>query len=207
MTNEHLAKLLGDEWTVEEEMEQLIFDQVIRSVEAKEWDDALHRLRSRANRMQAIIDYGPDIDARILSGLLADWWPECEDPSDYRADSWVRLFRHAGLVTDNPEVTLPTTDLVIYRGTATAHRGAGKGLSWTTDYERASWFARRAVMRMTRHNSDDGGWVWQAVVGPKAVLGMFSGRDEAEVVIAPKCRSIRSFELFARIPGTSLLAA
>lgn len=62
--------------------------------------------------------------------------------------------------------------ITVYRGVGT--RGKVKGLSWTTNIEKAKWFANRW---------GDNGKVYRGVISKDAVLAYFLRRDEAETVI------------------------
>ena len=86
-------------------------------------------------------------DAREVRIALEDTWTTCEWPgrvADY--DLWRTLFDGAledGSYLDETELrpveTLPAT-LPGYRAAAAGHE---QGLSWTTSFERAHWFATR----------------------------------------------------------------
>src|SRR6266851_4461812 len=111
-----------------------------------------------------------------LRNLLAAWWDDTEFPSNFGVHEIVRMFRGAGFVSDDPELTAPTEIMEVYRGAEPRRR---RGLSWTRDLERAKWFAQRWNI-LGRP-----GQVYAAGVSTRNVLGMFTQRGESEVVVSP----------------------
>ncbi|MDO5676167.1 MAG: hypothetical protein Q4G35_01530 [Propionibacteriaceae bacterium] len=84
----------------------------------------------------------------ILARRLEDTWTTCEWPgraADHEV--WLSMFELAGVDDDRylnetelrDRARLPET-LRVYRATAEGHQ---TGLSWTTSFERAHWFATR----------------------------------------------------------------
>ena len=66
-------------------------------------------------------------------------------------------------------------------------RGAGhpfpeSGLSWTTDRQKAIWFAKRNHQSKPHH----GAHLAKGIVQKKNVLAYFVGRGEKEIVILPE---------------------
>ena len=111
-----------------------------------------------------------------LREVITDVWSTCEFPASHLGiRSWVALFRAAGFVSDQgkPQTTEPIS---VYRG---ASWGRRRGMSWTTDQERAEWFA-------ARFNSVSNAVVFTATVEPEAVLALVDRpRGENEVVVDP----------------------
>ncbi len=119
-----------------------------------------------------------------LQQLIRPWWTLIEFPGNLGTGRMVDLFQAAGFVSDQDDVTAPTEVLTVYRGVQ--GYGSPRGLSWTTDLDKAVWFARRWPYLPL-------GTVWAAEVPPKHVLGMFHGREEAEVVVNPRgLRNLRA---------------
>jgi hypothetical protein len=110
-----------------------------------------------------------------LRALMPDAWQMSEGPQEkLGVAAWVFLFRCAGFISDanHPQ---PREPLTIYRG---ATWGRRRGMAWTTDREKAEWFANRfSVLREAL--------VYEITVGPEVVLALFDGRNEAEVVVEP----------------------
>lgn len=86
---------------------------------------------------------------------------------DLTHHQWLRLFRHAGFISDGR----PRADqsLVVYRGSYWPYAPA-----WTTDLDTAAFFA-------SCHKSG----IWQLRVRPRHILALFDGMDEHEVVVSP----------------------
>jgi len=96
-------------------------------------------------------------------------------------DIWVTYFRWAGYLTDADDpVEAPVAPLKIYRGAIWRRR---RGMAWTTDRERARWFAQRFA-RFDGHEPFESAYVFEADVHPDGVLAMF--RREDEVVVDPR---------------------
>ncbi len=128
-----------------------------------------HRARASAGRPQRW-------SAHPLA-LVGERWPTRRRwASPGEVALWVEMFRAAGFVSDTgePKPALPWT---VYRGTVWGRR---RGMSWTTDLERARWFAARYAVR---HRD---GLVFAVDVAPSAVLALVGdpgGRNESEVVV------------------------
>jgi hypothetical protein len=143
-------------------------------------------LHERPYRLKALLDYV--LPAKPpkpeLGELLGDTWADAEAPSHFKTnrDVWCSLFNHLGsskaYLMDVDEIghlgALPDT-LRIYRGYAGRHR---TGLSWTLDYDRARWFARRW--------GSDGARVATGTVEKSKVFALLEGRRESEIVVDPR---------------------
>jgi hypothetical protein len=109
-----------------------------------------------------------------LRALLPEAWSGPEWPQGRLGIAlWVDLFRTAGFVSDSARAP-SSSPLLIHRGTTWGRR---RGMAWTTDRERAEWFATRL------HRP--GGLVFTVTVDSDAVLAMIDGRNEHEVVVDP----------------------
>jgi hypothetical protein len=53
---------------------------------------------------------------------------------------WIQLFRMVGFISDSAGTTRPDHQLLVYRG---ATRRRRRRMSWTTNREKAQWFADR----------------------------------------------------------------
>ncbi len=113
----------------------------------------------------------------------------------YGRNTVLRWFRRAGFVNDSPDLVKPTEPLLLWRGTQSPRSTDGRGLSWTSDRENAEWFAVRPPSPWIQHSRP--GWLWQATVAPRGVLGMFHDRGESEVVVSPRC--IENLKLVANV--------
>jgi hypothetical protein len=106
--------------------------------------------------------------------LLLDVWSDAEYPSDWRRE-FEYAFRLLGYCTDSSS-PLPQGDVEIYRGQG---RYETLGLSWTLEYERALWFAKRKTSSGNRA-------VVSGVIAHEHVYAYVTGRGEAEVVVNPR---------------------
>jgi hypothetical protein len=108
---------------------------------------------------------------------VARGWTMTEFPeANLGHEEWVELFDYiGGYVTDEGPDTNDGGEPVLYRG-ATEDRSAG--MAWTTDRDRAQWFADRFS------SSLDPAFVYEIRDVPaRAILARFEGRGENEVVI------------------------
>jgi hypothetical protein len=133
---------------------------------------------------------GNILPERWLSKLLPTVWTRSTSfPSMWAgSDTWVKLFRRAGFVSNVPSMRKPPKgELVVYRGTPKADRGSALRLSWTTDLEKATWYANRLNFLDSAQPT-----VWEAVIPGSGVLGLFQDQAELEVVVNP--RQLRSLQ-------------
>ena len=111
--------------------------------------------------------------------LLPMVWCMAEYPtSSIGTRRWLKMFKHSGFVTDCSAAP-PTSPRQLYRGHEVAYK---RGFSWTTDIEKARWFADRFRVELNRQT-----FVFVATVPPHAVLAQMAGREETEVVVNPHC--------------------
>jgi len=123
----------------------------------------------------ALVDAGK-IDREDLAVLLAEVWAMVEFPERaVRRDRWLALFQEAGFVSDPPGLVRPSQSMALYRGCPTRRR---RGLAWTTDLEKARWYADRHanVFRLGRAN------VFAVELPPERVLALINGRKESDVI-------------------------
>jgi hypothetical protein len=156
--------------------EWVAFEQAAES----EYSSALLRLSS-SQRAQGIVylSEAHGFSDEQLRDVLREYWTICDGPGDV-TDALLDLFRRASYVSDT-DCTLEG-ELTIYRGTfGDDPRG---GLSWTLDRKHAEWFAQRGARGVPRDRSEQ--TVWRATVDASSILGYFTGRGEAEVIVAPK---------------------
>lgn len=114
------------------------------------------------------------------SAFLGTMWTIVEYPNideNITAIEFVKLFRKAdkSVLMDEDEfqqyLALPD-EITVYRGIRA--RGSLKALSWTTDINKAKWFA-------CRWNKT--GKVYSAQISKEDVLAMFTLRGESELVV------------------------
>lgn len=109
--------------------------------------------------------------------LVEHAWTHPEFPVvDIEAQAgWIDVFEYVGYLSDDGSEQ-PTEPITLYRG-GSANFGGTEGLSWTSDPEKARWFAYRF--------GTAGRAVWVATVEPDQVLARFGRRNESEYVIDP----------------------
>jgi hypothetical protein len=112
-------------------------------------------------------------------GVVAEAWSMAEFPTNLLpAEEWVELFEEAGYTEDEKPAPRPRQAVTVYRGCSTDRR---HGMSWTTDIERARWFADRDLGHGT-------GLIYVFNAPPESLLAFIhdSSRGEAEYVINPE---------------------
>lgn len=117
------------------------------------------------------------IDQTVLSALVPGVWTAAEWPSaSLPRRVWIEWFR----LGRYPRPTQPTT---LYRGTVPQR---ARGMAWTTDRERAAFFAARWKLMAGRL-----AYVYEVLASPEAMLADLEsvqgngGRREAEVIVDP----------------------
>lgn len=117
------------------------------------------------------------IDRATLAAVLVGVWSAAEWPEyTLQRSIWLTWFRMAAY----PK---PPETLTIYRGATPRY---SRGMAWTTDADKAAWFARR----WCSHTGLDT-YVYVALAPPAAVLADVDaledgdGRQEAEIVVDP----------------------
>ncbi len=122
--------------------------------------------------------YPRSIDVAEHPEIVAEVWCMAEFPAQLLdADDWVMLFEEAGYTEDGKRARRPRKSVTVYRGCSADRRF---GMSWTTDLERARWFADRDLGQGI-------GGVYQAEIAPGFLLAYIheDHRQEAEYVIDP----------------------
>lgn len=123
-----------------------------------------------------------DVDDDTLRRVIDDVWRRAEAPTiALGVDAWVALFRRAGFVgwqgAERPE-----GPITAYRGALPGHV---RGMSWTTEVDRAQWFADRLSQL------DPEAAVYEVTIPAPAVLAIIGDLDdsytgnEAELIVDP----------------------
>jgi hypothetical protein len=142
------------------------------------WHQAVW-LHERPYRLDAFMQIEDDLDDDEYWSILADIWLDSENIWQ-NLDQWRELFestRSGSPMTDEEEAALAAMPdpVPVYRGSV--EDANEYGLSWTTDRERAEWFA----VRMTA--DDEVGVVLDGLVAKEHVAAYFTGRGEDEIVV------------------------
>jgi hypothetical protein len=141
--------------------------------------------------MKVLYEHGVT-DGTVVWPLVSDAWADSENVFQ-NFDAWRELWSlpvpHRALTMTDDELAalaaLPN-EIQVYRGVR--HRKAVKGLSWTTDRDKAQWFAKRFSGGTPRLVS--------GVVKKSDVLAHLLGRNESEIVVLPEhVQKLKSIEL------------
>lgn len=166
-------------------------------------NSALDRIRGRMNNALPLEVLLADVlpvewQARLLPQA---WAFDANRPSTYAGtDTFVRLFERVGFIADYDDVERPATLLTIFRGVTGSATSLARGLSWTTDLDKARWFSHR-LDHLLRLGKVIEPTVWSAEVEPQGVLAMFYGQQELEVVVNPcRLRRLQIVEQSAPVP-------
>ena len=138
---------------------------------------------SKPNRLQIfeIISNMREFTEKDYNTILKNIWVTTEFPHQMPIPKLVKLFRKA-----NPKLMMTDDDISIYSNlpeTVTIYRGLMdkkskvRGLSWTTDFERAEWFANRF---------NRGGKIMKADIKKQHIFMFTNDRSEKECVVNPK---------------------
>lgn len=157
---------------------------ILQAVKEGQFSRALF-LHERPFRLHAFWTMRETMQPMVYWELLREVWMDCEEPHvNFR--TWIELFEaeipHRDSLLDADDhkavLNLPTR-VDLFRGIRNA-RGA-RGLSWTTNPEKARWFATRWNAKAPH--------LCTATVHRRIIErhgAYFGGRGESEVVIAPQ---------------------
>lgn len=148
----------------------------------------------RPYRFQALLDaqnWDLESDAEWFE-VAGSVWVDAEGPG-INAEIW----RSMVFCSDSPNLfhVMNDEEFEEFRKlpeTITAYRGCGtkqhtrNGLSWTTDRDKAIWFAKRY-----RHT----GWLAEVTVKNTAVAALFHRRSESELIIPKVPRGVKVIQL------------
>jgi len=133
---------------------------------------------------------------KLLSELVVSVWTDTEDPAA-QSKAWSQIFSHLNFkgiphVTDNlvwmrKNVFGKVAPVRVYRGYNEG--GMANGWSWTTDGDKALWFAKR----YNKPNAK----VVRAWMPADKILGYILARGEKEVVARP--RSARIYDQISAV--------
>ena len=184
--------------------DEAIYDEAMwEAIEEAERERDWHRfllLHPRADRPDALQGLEPWIeDDAEYWALVGEVWIDTERPSEDEA-IWRELFgaeRPGREALIDPLALASLPDPVrVFRGFD--REGGERGLSWTTDRERADWFARRFAI------GDREPRVAIGTVDKSRVIAYPLGRREAEIVALPEDVDLETVELIGRDPEPGL---
>jgi hypothetical protein len=120
-------------------------------------------------------------------------------------DTFVRLFERVGFISDYGAAR-PTEPMTILRGVTDTPAWLARGMSWTTDLDKARWFSHRLDHLLDPQLKRLGTitvpqpTVWSAEIAPEGVLALFYEQNELEVVVNPRrLRHLRVIEQAAPV--------
>ena len=127
---------------------------------------------------------GRYLSEKDFAEMLCSAWITSENPNsdvNVSQSELLRMFRSADkslLMTAEERKWLNELDnpVTVYRGVTPYNAKSVKAMSWTLDYEKALWFAKRF---------DSDGTVYTAEIEKSHILALFDGRDESEIVVEP----------------------
>lgn len=125
----------------------------------------------RPHRLTALMDIEYMLTPEQMYDIMFSVYTDSENIWQHY-ETWVALLYP--LTGEDPWKSvheLPEGDFTIYRG------GSRNGISWTLDYDKASWFAKRFGAMDP---------VWKATVNRNEVVGYTDCRNEKEVIVSPE---------------------
>lgn len=138
-------------------------------------------LHERPYRLNAFLEVADKLPCDEFSRLLASIYTDSENIWQ-NEDTWrgllARGIDQSVSMTDSEQQALAALpdEITVYRGYA--ERGTAEGFSWTTDYDKACWFAKRLAQ------AGDACFVAEATIPKNDVIWYFEGRGESEIVVA-----------------------
>lgn len=159
------------------DMRQQWRDYVREVAATGDWDRIIDSIIDRVDRPALLFDLiaARYVDDAVLRDVLPGVWSAAEWPEvSLTRRFWIRLFRRAAYP--------PPPRLTVYRGAVPRYV---RGMAWTTDRDKADWFARRWTISTGRP-----AFVYVAEAPPEAVLADIDaldegGRGEHEIVVDP----------------------
>ncbi len=127
----------------------------------------------------------PHLSREDFSNILADAWIRSENPNsdpNLSKSKLLAMFRAADraiLMDDKERAGLADLEdtVTVYRGVTSHNAKNIKAMSWTLNYDTASWFA---------HRFGEDGTVYEATIDKSNILALFNGRNESEIIVDPK---------------------
>ena len=153
-------------------------------------DDIFLYIKSIMNkpyRLECAYELSQYISSEDFSCLLRDTWIEVENASygnGLTKKQIKKMFEKAipNILMSKKDYELYLafpSEIEIYRGVSRNSTENIKAFSWTTDKEKATWFANRFS------HSTHGGYVYKAKIRKEHIYAYFTARNESEVVVDP----------------------
>lgn len=143
-------------------------------------------LHERPYRLEALLEIVTYLKPEDYWNVIKSVYVDTENAYEFH-DEWVSLMTSDIPVPDDMKLKSLNTEVTkVYRGFV--HSTSKMGISWTTDYDKAVWFARR----FARVDSGDKPQVVTGVVHNTNILMCIDQRGESEVVVLPDNVNVRS---------------
>ena len=128
----------------------------------------------------------PYLSKEDMSAILSDAWIRSENPNsdvNVSKEELISYFENsdAEFLMNEQEIEIMNSlsdTVTVFRGVTQRNADNINALSWTLEKQKAEWFANRF---------GEEGVVYEAQIPKENVLAVFTGRNEAEVVVNPKC--------------------
>lgn len=159
-------------------------EYVAEQIDSAESADEIYCRITKPYRLTFMKYAGRYLSKRDFVEMLCNAWISSESPNNdvnVSQSELLRMFKSADkslLMTDEERKRLDELDdpVTVYRGVTPYNAKSVKAMSWTLDYEKALWFAKRF---------DSEGTVYTAEIEKSHILALFDGRDESEIVVEP----------------------
>ena len=159
-------------------------EYVAERIDSAESTDEIYCRITKPYRLTFMKYAGQYLSEKDFAEMLCSAWITSENPNsdaNVSQSELLRMFRSADkslLMTAEERKWLNEIDnpVTVYRGVTPYNAKSVKAMSWTLDYEKALWFAKRF---------DSDGTVYTAEIEKSHILALFDGRDESEIVVEP----------------------
>ena len=159
-------------------------EYVAERIDSAESADEIYSRITKPYRLTFMKYAGQYLSEKDFAEMLCSAWITSENSNsdvNVSQSELLRMFRSADkslLMTAEERKRLDELDdpVTVYRGVTPYNAKSVKAMSWTLDYEKALWFAKRF---------DSDGTVYTAEIEKSHILALFDGRDESEIVVEP----------------------
>lgn len=159
-------------------------EYVAERIDSAESADEIYSRITKPYRLTFLKYAGKYLSEKNFAEMLCAAWVSSENPNsdvNVSQSELLRMFRSADkslLMTAEERKRLDELDdpVTVYRGVTPYNAKSVKAMSWTLDYEKALWFAKRF---------DSDGTVYTAEIEKSHILALLDGRDESEIVVEP----------------------
>lgn len=159
-------------------------EYITEQIDSAESADEIYCRITKPYRLTFMKYAGQYLSEKDFAEMLCSAWITSENPNsdvNVSQSELLQMFRSADkslLMTAEERKWLDELDnpVTVYRGVTPYNAKSVRAMSWTLDYEKALWFAKRF---------DSDGAVYTAEIEKSHILALFDGRDESEIVVEP----------------------